>query len=81
MLEQSVAALSGSGSLAEAYASYNLAVARFALGRCDGVLDLLDRSEAIQGNRGEIRRLRKQATRACDGDNSGRGRDKDEDKG
>ncbi|MEX0851353.1 MAG: serine/threonine-protein kinase, partial [Gaiellaceae bacterium] len=43
-LERAVDALSGSGSLSEAYASYNLAYTRFALGGCDGVLPLLDRS-------------------------------------
>ena len=43
----------------------NLAWARFALGRCDGVLDLLDRSEEIQGDRKEIDRLRRQVAKAC----------------
>ena len=65
LLEQSVAALAGSGSLAEAYASYNLAFTRFALGSCDGVLPLLDRSESVQGKRKEIDRLRRDAERAC----------------
>ena len=51
LLERAVAALSGTGSLTEAYASYNLAFTRFALGRCDGVLSLLERSEAVQGER------------------------------
>jgi hypothetical protein len=70
LLEQSVAGLSGSGELAEAYASYNLAFTRRALGRCDGVLDLLDRSQQIQGDRGEIKRMRRETERACgrDGD-------------
>ena len=54
LLEQAVQKLLGSGSLDEAYASYNLAYTRFQLGRCDGVLELLDRSESIQGHRGEI---------------------------
>ena len=66
LLEQSVAALAGSGSLTEAYASYNLAFTRRALGRCDGVLDLLERSEEVQGRRTEIDRLRRDAGRACD---------------
>jgi tRNA A-37 threonylcarbamoyl transferase component Bud32 len=66
VLESAVAALEGSSSIAEAYASYNLAWARFALGRCDGVADLLDRSEAIQGKRKEIDRLRKQVEKRCD---------------
>jgi transcription initiation factor IIE alpha subunit len=36
-----------------------------ALGNCDGVLDLLDRSESIQGRRKEIDRLRSQADKSC----------------
>ena len=67
LLEQSVAGLSGSGSTPEAYASYNLAFTRLALGNCDGVLELLDRSEAVQGERKEITRLRREAERSCDG--------------
>ncbi len=66
LLEQAVAGLSGSGELAEAYASYNLAFTRRALGRCDGVAELLDRSEQVQGERKEISRLRKETERACD---------------
>jgi hypothetical protein len=73
LLEQAVAALAGSGSLAEAYASYNLAYTRFALGTCDGVLELLDRSEAVQGDRKEIDRLRRDAERECEG-GPGRGK-------
>ena len=67
LLEQAVSGLSGSGELAEAYASYNLAFTRLALGQCDGVVDLLDRSEQIQGERKEISRLRKEARKSCDG--------------
>ena len=37
LLRQAVLALKGSNTLDEAYASYNLAFSRFALGRCDGV--------------------------------------------
>jgi hypothetical protein len=70
IFEQAVDALAGTGSLAEAYASYNLAFSRFALERCDGVLQLLDRSEAIQGQRREIDRLRKRAEKTC-GDDEG----------
>jgi serine/threonine-protein kinase len=66
VLEAAVAALSGSSSITEAYASYNLAAARFALGRCDGVAELLDRSEEIQGGRKEIDRLRKQVEKRCE---------------
>jgi hypothetical protein len=65
VLESAVAALQGSSSITEAYASYNLAVARFANGNCDGVADLLDRSEEIQGRRKEIDRLRKQVEKRC----------------
>jgi len=65
LLEQAVEKLQGTGSLDEAYASYNLAFTRLALGSCDGVLDLLDRSESIQGERKEIDRLRKDAEKSC----------------
>ncbi|HEY5295489.1 MAG TPA: serine/threonine-protein kinase, partial [Gaiellaceae bacterium] len=51
LLEQAVAKLSGSGSLDEAYADFNLALTRFALGQCTDVLALLDRSQQIQGRR------------------------------
>ncbi len=65
LLEQAVAGLSGSGQTAEAYASYNLAFTRRALGRCDGVIDLLNRSEQVQGERKEITRLRSETEKAC----------------
>jgi eukaryotic-like serine/threonine-protein kinase len=65
LLERALRKLSGTTSLDEAFASYNLAYTRFQLGNCDGVLDLLDRSEAIQGHRSEIDRLRQQATERC----------------
>jgi len=65
LLEQSVTGLAGSGSLTEAYASYNLAFTRRALGSCDGVLELLARSEQVQGERKEITRLRREAEKAC----------------
>jgi serine/threonine-protein kinase len=71
LLEQAVQLSSGSGELVEAYASYNLAFTRLSLGSCDGVLDLLRRSEEVQGMRGEIRRLQRQAEKSCgngDGD-------------
>jgi hypothetical protein len=67
LLEQAVAGLAGTGELAEAYASYNLAFTRLALGSCDGVLELLDRSAQVQGDRKEIKRLRKEAERSCEG--------------
>jgi hypothetical protein len=68
LLEQAVAGLSGSGETAEAYATYNLAATRLALGRCDGVIELLDRSEAIQGKRKEIGRARHDAEKNCEGE-------------
>jgi eukaryotic-like serine/threonine-protein kinase len=66
LLEQAVDALQGTGSLDEAYADYNLAYTRLALGNCSGVLDLLDRSQQIQGHRKEIDRLRHDARKSCD---------------
>ena len=68
LLERAVQALQGTSSLAEAYASYNLALARYSLGSCDGVLELLDRSREVQGDRREISRLRKEARKTCDED-------------
>jgi tRNA A-37 threonylcarbamoyl transferase component Bud32 len=65
LLEQAVQALRGTGSTTEAYALYNLALTRFALGSCDGVVQLLDASAAIQGERTEIDRLRRQAEHRC----------------
>ena len=65
LLEQAVAGLRGTGQLAEAYASYNLAFTRLRLGDCAGVGELLDRSEAVQGRRKEIDRLRKDARKQC----------------
>ena len=78
LLERAVDALSGSGSLAEAYATYNLAFTRFALGSCDGVVDLLDRSEAVQGERKEIDALRRDCGEE-DGKDKDRGRGNDDD--
>ena len=63
LLEQAVA--QRTGDLTEAYASYNLAFTRRALGQCDGIVELLDRSESLQGRRGEITRLRNETERAC----------------
>jgi hypothetical protein len=67
LLEQAVQKLRGSGALTEAYADYNLAYTRFGLGRCDGVVDLLNASESIQGHRKEIDHLRKRAEHTCGG--------------
>ena len=65
LLEQAVAKLSGSGGLAEAYALYNLAYTRLRLGNCDGVEDMLTRSEQIQGHRTEIDQARVRAQEQC----------------
>jgi serine/threonine-protein kinase len=65
LLRQAVIALNGTNTLDEAYASYNLAYSRFAVGRCDGVTALLDRSERIQGHRAEIDELRRQWRDRC----------------
>ena len=66
LLEHAVNALQGTGSLDEAYADYNLAYTRFALGNCDGVTELLDQSQQIQGHRKEIDHLRHDARKNCD---------------
>ena len=65
LLERAVQKLQGTRSFDEAYADYNLAFTRFQLGNCDAVLELLDRSESIQGHRTEIDRLRQQAQENC----------------
>ena len=71
LLERAVELASGSGELVEAYAAYNLALARLSLGDCNGVFELLDRSEQVQGERKEISRLRREARRVCDDDGRG----------
>jgi hypothetical protein len=60
LLQQAAQQLNGTNSIDEAYNDYNLA---FALAKTSGcsqqVVDLLDRSQQIQGHRKEIDRLRK----------------------
>ena len=73
LLERAVKALRGSGTRLEGYALYNLAYTRFALGICGGVLRLLDRSEAAQGERVEINELYGVAYDRCVRGNSGEG--------
>jgi eukaryotic-like serine/threonine-protein kinase len=80
LLEQAVGKLQGTGAVAEAWASYNLALTRFALGQCDGVVDLLDRSQEVQGKRKEIERLRKQVEKGCES-NPGHGNGGGQDEG
>jgi serine/threonine-protein kinase len=65
LLEQAVQKLDGTGKLYEAYAKYNVAYTRFHLGNCDGVLDLLDQAEAIEGQKDAIDSLREQAEANC----------------
>jgi serine/threonine protein kinase len=65
LLRGAVLALAGTGSLTEAYADYNLASSRFAVGRCEGVIGLLDRSERIQGARREVDELRSRWQLRC----------------
>jgi predicted Ser/Thr protein kinase len=65
LLEQAVQKLDRTGVIDEAYAKYNLAYTRFALGDCTDVTALLDQAEAIEGHRVEIDHLRKRAEKRC----------------
>jgi hypothetical protein len=65
LLQQAVQKLTGTGSLDEAYADYNLAYSTLATGQCTNVLSLLDRSQAIQGHRPQIEHLRHEARKSC----------------
>jgi hypothetical protein len=65
LLERAVGGLRRGGSLNEAYAEFNLAYTRYHLGKCGGVIALLDRSQRIQGRRAAIDNLRADAQRNC----------------
>ena len=65
LLEQAVAKLSGTGGVTEAYALYNLAYTRLQVGSCDGVEDMLTRSQQLQGRRTEIDQARARAQQQC----------------
>jgi serine/threonine-protein kinase len=87
-LVRAVDLLRGTGTRAEAYARYNLAYTRLALGHCTGVLTPLERSEAIQGPRAEIEELRAEWRARCappppaengKGNGKGKGRKHDKD--
>ena len=83
LLRAAVLDLKGTGLLDEAYASYNLAFARFETDRCDGVLGLLARSERIQGEREEIDDLSQAWEERCgtSGDEGGPGNSRGKGKG
>jgi tRNA A-37 threonylcarbamoyl transferase component Bud32 len=65
LLEQAVTKLNGTGSLNEAYADFNLAFTRYALGDCTDVLTLLDNAQRIEGKRAPIDNLRHSAKKSC----------------
>jgi predicted Ser/Thr protein kinase len=66
LLEQAAQQLAGSGSLDEAYNDYNLAyVLAQTQGCSERVLQLLDASQAIQGHRSEINKLRATCKKAA----------------
>jgi hypothetical protein len=67
LLEESVDGLRGTGDIYEAYAHYNLAYTRYQLGECAGILELLDRSQAVQGSHPDIRALRDATFDRCVG--------------
>jgi len=67
-LEEAVRKLSGTGERVEAFALYNLAFTKLQLGRCgEDIPQMLDRSEEIQGHRGDIDKARKQYEEQCGG--------------
>jgi len=67
LLAEAARKLNGTGAIDEAYAKYNLAFTRFALGQCTDVLALLDEAQAIEGKRSAIDDLRRRAKEVCKG--------------
>jgi hypothetical protein len=67
LLQQAAQDLAGSGQIDEAYADYNLAYTLSALGQCTGVLQLLDRAQAVEGPKAPIDSLRAETRQRCDG--------------
>ena len=65
LLERAVERLRETRSLTEAYAEFNLANTRYHLGKCDGVIALLETSQRIQGSGVAIDNLRRDAQRTC----------------
>ena len=54
LAERALTRLGGTGDIYEAYASYNAGNSYAELGNCERALELLDRSEDVQGQRSEI---------------------------
>ena len=61
LLEQAVGQPAEHGQAHEAHASYNRRTHASQLGNCDGVLELLDRAESIEGRKDAIGSVRQQA--------------------
>jgi hypothetical protein len=79
LLQQAAQKLQGTNSLNEAYNDYNLAVALTQTQGCSPqVLQLLDASQAIQGHRAPIDRLRNECAHSV---GPGKGKDKGHGKG
>jgi TolA-binding protein len=66
LLESAVSQMQGSGSLANAYANYNLGVTLMQLGRCADAMPYLETSKSLQPGRKEVLDAIKQA-RTCSG--------------
>ena len=54
LAERALTRLGGTGDIYEAYAAYNAGNSYAELGNCERALELLDRSEDVQGQRSEI---------------------------